>query len=158
MCHVRTVKVCKRNKISHILWHASFRSHICRLLRVWQPLPAVELYNNFFSNLENLIKAINSSLLNVTESVSQLGSQSVSDKHCQWSDSGPIKRRIKIWCICFLMTVFTAHDLSNIAIYFKGSLHFLQVRENGQFSGARLQCESKNISCALIVSIVICQA
>ena len=69
-----------------------------------------------------------------------------------------LKRRIKIRCICFLMTVFTAHDLSNIAIYFKGSLHFLQVRENGQFSGARLQCESKNISCALIVSIIISQA
>ena len=75
MGQVRTVKVCRRNKISYILWHASFRSHICRLLRVWEPLPAVELYNNFFSNLENLIKAINSSLLNVTESVSQLGSQ-----------------------------------------------------------------------------------
>ena len=90
MCQVRTVKVCKRNKISHILWHASFRSHICCLLRVWQPLPAVEMYNNFFSNLENLITAINSSLLNVTESVSQWVSQSVSDKHSQWSDSGPI--------------------------------------------------------------------
>ena len=71
MGQVRTVKVCRRNKISYILWHASFRSHICRLLRVWEPLPAVELYNNFFSNLENLIKAINSSLLNVTESVSE---------------------------------------------------------------------------------------
>ena len=31
------------------------------------------------------------SLLNVTEWVSQSVSESVSDKHCQWSDSGPIK-------------------------------------------------------------------
>ena len=56
------------------------------------------------------------------------------------------------------MNVFTAHDLFNIAKYFNGSLHFLQVRENGQFSGARLQRESKKISCALIVSIIISQA
>ena len=78
------------NKILSLLLHLS---------RVWRPSPAEERLHNHFLTQKTVTTSPgswhhsqSSSLLNVTEWVSQLVSQSVSDKHNQWSDSGPIKK------------------------------------------------------------------